>query len=118
MRSNVSSAPEALVDVARLMDGYLVTQLLYVAAKLGLGDALAEGPRTADTLGPRLGVRAEGLRRVLRGLAAEGLLDERPDGVFALTAAGESLRSGAANSLRGAIVARGELYYRAAGGLL
>jgi len=50
MRSNVTSAPEAMVDVARLMDGCLITQLLYVAAKLGLGDALAEGPRTADTM--------------------------------------------------------------------
>jgi ubiquinone/menaquinone biosynthesis C-methylase UbiE len=100
------------------MDGYLITQLLYVAAKLGIGDALAESPRSADALARELGVRAPALRRVLRGLAAEGILEERPEGAFSLAAAGECLRSGSPNSLCGAIIARGELYYRATAGLL
>ena len=34
--------------VARLMDGYLGTQLVYVATRLGLADLLANGPQSAD----------------------------------------------------------------------
>jgi hypothetical protein len=106
------------VEVARLMDGYLVTQLLYVAAKLGIGDSLADEPRTADSLAQDLGVEADALRRVMRGLAAEGILDERPGGRFELTAAGACLCGETRGSLKGAIIARGELYYGAAAGLL
>lgn len=35
----------ARLQVSRLMDGYLATQLLYVAAKLSIADAIAGGPQ-------------------------------------------------------------------------
>jgi SAM-dependent methyltransferase len=108
----------AHVQVSRLMDGYLVTQLLYVAAKLGLADALAEAPQAADALARKVGAEPGALCRVLRGLAAEGVLDDHPDGRFGLTALGTCLRSDVPNSMRGAILARGDLYYGAAAGLL
>jgi hypothetical protein len=100
------------------MDGYLTTQLLYVAAKLDVAEALAGGPRDAEAVAGAVGAQPDALRRVLRSLAVEGVLDEGPDGRFGLTALGECLRSGAPGSLRGAIVARGDLYYGAAAGLL
>jgi hypothetical protein len=100
------------------MDGYLATQLLYVAAKLGIADALASEPLAADALARYVGAELYALRRVLRGLAAEGVLDEHPDGRFGLTALGNCLRADVPSSLRGAIVARGDLYYGAAAGLL
>ena len=108
----------AHLQVSRLMDGYLATQLLYVAAKLGIADALASGPLAADALARCVGAELDALRRVLRGLAAEGVLDERPDGRFGLTALGSCLRGAVSGSLRGAIIARGDLYYGAAGGVL
>jgi transposase len=37
------------------MDGYLATQLLYVAAKLGIADVLASGPLAADALARYVG---------------------------------------------------------------
>jgi hypothetical protein len=104
--------------LARLADGYLVTQLLHVAVVLGVPDALAAGPRGADDLARELGALPDPLRRVLRGLAAEEVLDELPDGRFALTPVGELLRAGVPGSLRGAVVARGGLYHRPAAGLL
>ena len=107
----------AHVQVSRLMDGYLATQLLYVAAKLGLADALAGAPQSADALARAVGAEPDALCRVLRGLAAEGVLEEHPDGRFSLTALGTCLRSDVPNSLRGAILARGDLYYGAAAGL-
>jgi SAM-dependent methyltransferase len=65
-----------------------------------------------------VGAELNALRRVLRGLAAEGVLVEHPDGRFGLTALGSCLRTDVPSSLRGAIIARGDLYYGAAAGLL
>ncbi|WP_170309082.1 methyltransferase [Pseudonocardia hierapolitana] len=104
--------------LARLTDGYVVTQLLWVAAELRIADALADGPRTAEELATQVGADAGVLRRVLRGLAAEEVLEDLPDGRFALTATGRLLRDGVEGSQRGAVLARGGLYYGALAGLL
>ena len=104
--------------LARLADGYLSTQLIYVAARLGVADALAGGPDGAAELAAKLGARPGPLHRVLRGLAADGVLDELPDGRFALSPVGELLIDGAPGSQRGAALARGQLYYTAVGALL
>jgi SAM-dependent methyltransferase len=61
---------------------------------------------------------AGALHRVLRGLVVDGVLSEQDDGRFGLTPAGELLRSDVPGSVHGAIVARGDVYYAAAGGLL
>jgi len=105
-------------ELARLMDGYLVTQLLYVAAKLGVADVLAGGPRTGAQIAAAVGADADRLTRMLRGLATEGVFVEDADGRFALTAIGERLREGVPGSLRGQLLVRGETYWQAAGGLL
>jgi hypothetical protein len=41
--------------MTRLADGFLTTQLLYVAARLGVADVLAEGPRTGAELAAAVG---------------------------------------------------------------
>ncbi len=104
--------------LARLTDGYVVTQLLWVAVELRIADELAEGPRTAEELAGKVGAHAGNLRRVLRGLAAEEVFEELPGGRFGLTAMGELLREGVEGSQRGAVLARGGLYYGAEAGLL
>ena len=104
--------------LARLTDGYLTTQLIYVAAALGVADVLVDGPAWADELAVKVGARPEPLHRLLRGLAAEEVFEERPDGRFALNAVGALLVDGAPGSLRGAALARGRLYYSALGPLL
>lgn len=100
-------------ELARLMEGFLTTQLLYVAAKLDLAGMLADGARTGADLACAVGAEPVALTRVLRGLAVEGVLDERDDGRFGLTPVGDALRT-----LEGAIVARAEVYYHATAGLL
>jgi Dimerisation domain len=103
--------------VAALMDGYLSTQLVYVAMRLGLADLLANGPQSADRLAAAAGADPSNLYRILRGLAMYGLLYQAED-TFGLTDAGRYLQSGVEDSLRGAILSRGDLYYHAASGLL
>ena len=105
-------------DLARLVDGYLTTQLLYVAAKLGVADVLADGPRTGREVAAAVGADPDALTRMLRGLVLEDVLAEDGDGRFALTAVGEGLREGVPGSQRGAILVRGEVYWSAAAGML
>ena len=100
-------------ELMRLIDGFVTTQLLYVAAKLGIADRLAGGPRSDTELAEAVGADTGALRRVLRGLVIEDVLAEVDGGMFALTPLGEYLVP-----LRGAAIARGELYYESAAGLL
>lgn len=105
-------------SLAAMMDGYLTTQLLYVAAALGLADRLAAGPRTCQDLAQETGIAAKDMHRVLRGLTADGVLEERTGDAFALTDLGQPLRADHPQSLRGALLARGALYFAAAAQLL
>jgi hypothetical protein len=111
-----AAAPQR--DLARLIDGYLTTQLLYVAARLGVADVLAGGPRTGREIAEAVGADPDALTRILRGLVLEDVLAEEDDGRFMLTAIGKGLRDGVPGSLRGAVLARGEVYWSAAAGLL
>ena len=113
-----AAAADGSARLARLMDGYLTTQLLYVAAKLGVADALAAGPRSGAAIGRAVGADADAVTRILRGLVVEGVLTEDEDGRFALTSLGAAMRAGVAGSLRGPIIVRGEMYQQAAAGLL
>jgi trans-aconitate methyltransferase len=106
------------VALARLMDGYLTTQLLHVVARLGVADVLKAAPRTADDVAAAVGADPALLRRVLRGLVVDGVLDEDADGRFSLTALGAWLRRDVDGSLHGQVVMRGDLYYHAGAALL
>lgn len=111
-------APAASRSLAAMIDGYLTTQLLYIAVKLELADHLAAGPRSSQDLAQESGIESQGMQRLLRGLAAEGVLAEQPGGLFALTDLGQPLRRDHPQSLRGAALARGALYFAAASAML
>ena len=111
------TTPSPATRLRRLMDGYLTTQLLAVAARLGVADVLAAGPLTGAEVAAGVGAAAGPMTRVLRGLALDGVLDERPDGRFALTEVGAALRDGVPGSMRGPAIVRGGLYFPAAAGL-
>jgi SAM-dependent methyltransferase len=102
----------------RRIDGYLSSQLIYVAAELGVADALAAGPRSSAEVAAAVGADPAALHRVLRGLVLEDVVAEDDEGRFALTELGALLRTDAAGSLRGPAQARGRVYYGAAAGLL
>ncbi|MBL8474306.1 MAG: hypothetical protein JNM98_21140 [Rhodocyclaceae bacterium] len=94
---------DSQADPARLIDligACWTTQVLHVAAALGLADLLAQQPATADDLATRTHTDAGALQRLLRALASLGLCVEREDGRYALAPAGQPLRSDAPYSLR------------------
>jgi hypothetical protein len=99
-------------QLLRLMDGFVITQLLYVASQLGVAEALKDGPRTGQEVAEAVGADAAAMTRVLRGLALEDVVSER-DGRFALTQIGAFLPA-----MAGVLRVRGELYYHGAEGLL
>ena len=102
----------------RRIDGYLFSQLIYVAAELGVADVLAGRP-ALERRGRRGGRgRSGGAAPRAAGLVLEHVVAEDDDRRFALTELGALLRTDAAGSLRGPALARGRVYYGAAAGLL
>jgi hypothetical protein len=83
-----------------LIQGYQVSQLLHVAAKLRIADLLKEGPRTTAQLAQAAGVHEDALYRVLRTLASMGVFTEGDDRRFQLNPAAEYLRADTRDSLR------------------
>jgi hypothetical protein len=82
-----------------------VAPVLYAAAKLGIADHLAAGPRSAAELAAPTGTHAPTLHRLLRTLASLGILTERGEQRFALTPLGEALATGAPGSARATLLA-------------
>src|SRR3954449_13037167 len=88
-------------DLRGLINGYQVSQAIYVAATLGIADLLKEGSRTSDELAVATETDPTTLYRLLRALAAVGVLHEDDGRRFALTPLGEQLRSDHPRSILG-----------------
>lgn len=82
-----------------------ISAVVYAAAKLGIADHLAAGPRSADDLAGATGTHAPTLYRLMRTLAGLGILTERDAERFALTPLGEALQTGAPGSARATLMA-------------
>jgi hypothetical protein len=82
-------------QLVQMATAYWASRMLYVAAKLGIADHLADGPRSAAALSGATGTHAGALYRLLRALAGLGLLTESDGQQFALTPLGAALKSDA-----------------------
>jgi hypothetical protein len=89
-----------LAEMRRLITGFSLTTAISAAAELGLADHLVKGPKSAAELAQLSGAHEDFLRRVLRYLASEGVFEERPGDLFALTERSHWLRSDVPGSLR------------------
>jgi len=107
-RAVVQKATRAMVpgNVALLetAQGAWVTQALYAAAKLGIADELAHGPKTAEEVAARVGGDPDSVFRLMRMLAGRSVLRHRADGRFELTAMGQALRADVPDSLRSMVL--------------
>lgn len=83
-----------------MIDGYRISQLLFVAAELRIADLLQDGAKHADELAAATGADPRSLFRVLRALASASVLEQLGDKRFALAPLGEWLRSDTDASLR------------------
>ena len=77
-----------------LINGFQTTQAIYVAVTLGVPDLLRHGPLPYSRLAALTGSHPGALYRLLRALAAIGILHESEDQQFSLMPLGEGLASG------------------------
>jgi len=104
--SEPTMPPEAAAAqlVIQVGTGHLLASALQVVVRLGIPDRLAGGARTVAQLAGDTGVREDALYRVLRALASVGLFDETAPRSFALTLAGQMLRTGVPGGLRDTVL--------------
>ncbi|MDT5120808.1 MAG: hypothetical protein QOC96_290 [Acidobacteriota bacterium] len=114
---NMNEMPPQAV-LMQMMTGYWVSQLLYVAAKLGIADLLKDKPLTREELATATNTDAPTLYRLLRALASVGIFAEDEHKRFNLTPLAATLQSGP-GSMRGMVLHLGEpASWRAWGELL
>lgn len=116
--ANVQPVPPE-VFLTQLAFGALMSQALYVAAKLGIADLLADEPQPVDKLAASTGTHERSLYRVLRSLSSAGVFQEVEPKVFALTPLADPLRTDAPASIRNGVIFMGEeWHWRVWGNLL
>jgi SAM-dependent methyltransferase len=101
-----------------LAGGFAASQMLYVAARLDLAEALAAGPLPIEELGARCGARPEALLRIVRALAAFGVFELSATNVVSNSPLSELLRAGADDSMRHVALLYGDEHYVAMSELL
>ncbi len=114
---SATPAPAELRQMLQLLNGFRVTQVLYVAAKLSLADILKDGPQSVDALAVTTGANPDALYRVLRVLASIGVFEENSERRFALTPLAALLQNDHPSAVRAQALFFGDEPYRACGGL-
>src|SRR5918992_238806 len=87
--SSASAPPEAVLT--QIMLGSLAAQTIYVTAKLGIADLLADGPKSVEELATATNTHAPSLYRLLRAAASLNVFSEQENRVFALNPNAEPL---------------------------
>lgn len=115
-------APQGMppqVKILQMMNAYRLSQSISVAAKLGIADLLADGPKSSEELAQATGAHAQSLYRLLRALASFGIFAEEENGLFGLTPRAAMLQTNVPGSIRAyAIVIGEEWHWRMWGGIL
>lgn len=112
----------SLADLEIMHDylaGYTISSAIYVAAKLGIADALIHEPKSSASLADMLSVNESALYRLMRALASVGIFKESTDQMFELTTLAATMRSDTPNSLRALMIMCGSpWHWQTWGGLL
>lgn len=85
--------------------------MVYVAVTLGIPDLLAAGPQSVESLASTVRAHPPSLHRVLRALAAQGLMAEDDARRFTLTDEGQALRADVPDSVRPFVACYGEPWW-------
>lgn len=110
MAESIQGAPPSLpphVQLIQMGTGGAVANVVHIAAKIGLADELADGPKNAIELAGPLALHAPSLHRLMRTMASLGLLTEGERLRFSLTRLGEALKSDAPGLARSTLLMTG-----------
>lgn len=115
-KAAAENAPSSMLEV---IEDFWFSRAVYIAAKLGIADHLAEGPKSAVELAVATQTHGPALHRLMRALASRGVFSEDGDARFSLTPSAAPLRTGVDGSLRAFLTTElGEEHYPAWGNLL
>jgi SAM-dependent methyltransferase len=103
----------AAAAMLQMIWGLHISRAVYLAAELGVADLLAAGPQTAAALAEATQAGEPALYRVLRLLAALGVLTEHEPRSFGLTVLGDRLRSDVPASMRNWAILADTIGFRA-----
>jgi O-methyltransferase domain len=99
------------LTLVRWFLGVPIGQCIYVAAKLGIADMLAQGPQDVDVLAGLAGVNSQALYRVMRMLTCVGFFREEDSNRFSLKPLGRYLQDGHPESVRPMAILCGERWH-------
>jgi hypothetical protein len=105
--------PPPAAQLIQMAMGGVVSQIVFVAARLGIADQLAT-PRTPADVAQSIGAHPQSLYRFMRTLAGFGILTETDGQKFALTPVGEALKTGAPGAARSTLLTFGGDLFRSA----
>ncbi len=88
------------LSIVQLLFGKHVAYSVSAMAYLGVADHMGDDPVPVESLARKVGARADALYRVMRVLAAAGVVEQRSDRSFQLTPVGKTLRSDAPVCMR------------------
>jgi hypothetical protein len=91
---------EAAAAMHRLLAGGWIAQIIYTAAELGLADHLGEAGQDVASLASATSAHPASLSRLLRILAAIGVVHETDDRRYMLTPLGATLRTDEPGAMR------------------
>lgn len=94
------TAWESRARLNSIVFGAMATEVLYTAAKMGIADHLSENARDHHEIAEAVRAAPPAMGRLLRAMAAIGLLTEPEPGHFALTEDGAMLQSDRPDSMR------------------
>ena len=92
--------PPQVAMIEMIMEAW-TAQAIAAAANLGIADALAKGPLSADDLAAAVNADPDALSRLLRALIGRGIFRQRRDGRYELTPLADTLRRDAEVSMAG-----------------
>jgi len=111
LRNHSTATAPPHVQLIEMTTASWAAVLLHAAAKFGLADHLADGPRSAADLAGPTNTHAPSLHRLMRTLASLGVLTEDAEHRFRLTPLGEALKTGAPGSARATLLTFGSGFF-------
>lgn len=106
------------IQMLQIISGFWVARCVYVVAKLAIADLIKDESKTADELATATGTHGPSLFRVLRVLAAVGVITQDSGNRFGGTPLSQTLCAGPGSIRAFAMTELGEEHYPAWGELL
>ena len=99
--------PSPHARIMQMATGHFLSRLVYAAAKFGIADYLADGPKSSAEIAGAAGCDPQAFHRFLRTLTNFEIVTMNEDGRFTLTPLGEALKSNSPGFARSAVLTLG-----------